>query len=177
MKKLLFLVAILGSALVLFSGNPASAWDTSPYLFGTWDAGVFSSGADPITDTTVTALNIVNPNSANIAVCCCTYYWSGTLHECRNYNLAIGGSTVFSLEDGAGNYKCIAMPEGKWTFDANVVIGGLQENIETIGAISPFDPGAKFFTKSRTNMGAVVINSKTLPEFTRVMQDCRNTPP
>jgi len=34
-----------------------------------------------------------------------------------------------------------------------------------------------FWAQTKANLAAVVINSKTLPEFNRVVQDCRNSIP
>jgi hypothetical protein len=174
MKKLLVLFAILAGILLL-SGTPVGAADTGPYLAGTylWQESTF-----PITNTVHSYAYILNPTASRITACCCAYEDDGDTISCSVDTLAANGSRGFQFHsENAALVKCIGSPEGKWTFDPNVVIGGMiQENV-TIGAENPFLPGALFHRTTKVNMHTVVINSRTLPEVNRVIQDCRTTPP
>jgi hypothetical protein len=175
MKKLLAFLAIVGSIFLLVSGSPVGTADTGPYLAGTY---LRQESTFPITNTVHGYAYILNPTASRITACCCAYEDDGDMISCSVDTLAANGGKGFQFHsENAALLKCIALPEGKWTFDPNVVIGGMiQENV-TIGAENPFLPGALFHKTTKVNMHTVVINSKTLPEFNRVMQDCRSTAP
>jgi hypothetical protein len=174
MKTTLFLVAALGSLLMLFSVSPSGAADTSPYLFGTWEEYTLTL---PITQNVTTRWDIVNPTSSDIRFCCCLYDSGGTLDSgCVHYELRPNArDRSFLAPNGTdGVVKCIAFPSDRWTFDPNVVIGGKLTRKKVIGALNSTDPEAVFYAEIDSNLAAVVVNSKTLPEFNRVMQDCRD---
>jgi hypothetical protein len=177
MKKLLLFTAVLAAVVVLFLGGPAGAADTSPYLFGTWEQYVLTN---PITVSVGFDYTLVNPTSSEIDYCVCFYDGSdGSLIQCDQDSLKANARVYGELGPSnwfSGVFKVIAMPKGKWTFDPNVVIGGFLKRTKTIGGTDQLDPALKAYTETESNLAGVVINSKTLPEFNRVMTDCRNTP-
>jgi hypothetical protein len=156
MKRQKLLITLAAAIAVLASISLAGAFDTSPYLVGTWE------GYDV---AQVNFYCIVNPTTKPLYVQMFFYQSDGTEDGCT-------GATIFANEtycpglayigsQGAGAVKFFAFPQGSRKFDPNAVIGGFQQK----GGESPTE------FKTQSNLKAVIINSYTMEEFARVLRD------
>jgi len=177
-RSILFItVAILAVLVMLPPG--AGAFDTSPYLAGTWGSGlstIMIQNSGPPTPLVVFPINyfIGNPTTKALDVFAAFYTSQGVFTECVYTTLQPNGS--WYLYDGAirgassldfpGTVKFFAFPTGTKKFDPNAVIGGFQQ--ELLPAIYfgySYVPGCQVV---EANLKAVTINSSTIGEFTQV---------
>jgi hypothetical protein len=167
MKKVSLFVAILGTLLVLFSTSPALSQDTSPYLLGTWESGVYTI-TTPITTTyqDSTDWQIANPTTKPLNVYAVFSSANGQFLTCTATTIPPNGVALFSTWGwndnpyAVGTVKFFAFPVQTRKFDPNAVIGGFQGKTHVTRV---------FLTETtaiaKANLKAVTINSSTIGEF------------
>jgi hypothetical protein len=130
MQRRLLPYCIVVLALVTLCVPPLSAWDTSPYLMGTW-APEFSPHLTSyfIGNPTTKPLDVYGIFSGQLG----TY---GPLRACYKYTIPANGTwyltdlySEWRGSNGPGTAKFFAFPVGTTTFDPNAVIGGFQQEI------------------------------------------------
>jgi hypothetical protein len=132
MPRRLLPCAIVVLALLTFSVSSAYAWDTSPYLLGTWA---------PETSPHPTSYFIGNPTTKPLDVYALFHGRTGIqggAQACYKYTIPANGTWYLTDPSGAwdstggpGTAKFFAFPQGTTTFDPNAVIGGFQQEIVT----------------------------------------------
>jgi hypothetical protein len=157
--RALFLASLVAVAVTFFA-TTAGAFDTSPYLVGTWEeTGVIST----------TGYRLVNPTTKPLDVHM-FFFAEGAPFGCVSFSIPANGT--FYLQTSvdvlgphgleAGTVKFFAFPAGTRKFDPNAVIGGFQAKSIHL----PPDPRQPLNTEA--NLKAVVINSYTLGEYTQI---------
>jgi hypothetical protein len=189
MKRTMF-VAL--AAVVLVAGLsvlPVRGQDTSPYLMGAWESGAFTGTVyqGPQTSITytvnvVTGFQVTNPTTKPLSVY--AVFWNDTgVVTCTTATIAANGNWSFEMpgepdnlllfgqkgKRTIGTAKFFAFPAGTTKLDPNAVIGGFQFKYHHIRNVLV---GPPWTTYSRSNLKAVVVNSSTIGEFTRIPNAC-----
>jgi hypothetical protein len=170
------MIALTGFAVI----PAATAWDTSPYVAGTWMIGW-------------TNYLLVNPTTKPVDVYAVFFKYDGNSQNvCYRYRLN-ANATWYLMDlyeewkgndsDKFGAAKFFAFPSNTTKFDPNAVIGGFQQ-VNSGAYVELGAPDQTFRTAwpcqtVETNLKAVTINSITLREFSEIpFGDCRLwTPP
>jgi hypothetical protein len=159
MKRQRLLTTFAAMIAVLVSVSVAGAFDTSPYLAGTWeDDGTIGKNV----------YAILNPTTKPLHVYMFWYMPDGTVDACMSVAIPSNGTVSFGLgifSGGPGAVKFFAFPEGSRKFDPNAVIGGFQRKAMIESQYDFFD-FSMFDTE--TNLKAVTINSYTVGEFAQL---------
>jgi hypothetical protein len=131
-RRLLPYGIVVALLLLTFCSSPLSAWDTSPYLMGTW-----ASESDPHP----TSYFIGNPTTKPLDVYALFHGMTGTQNPpkaCYRYTIPANGvwyltdpAAVWTNTGGPGTAKFFAFPAGTTAFDPNAVIGGFQQEVVT----------------------------------------------
>jgi hypothetical protein len=160
MKRQKPFIMLWAAIAVLASMSVAGAYDTSPYLVGTWEEiGVIST----------TGYSLINPTAKQLDVHM-VFYIDGDPFTCISFSIPANGAfalrTSVDVQQGsvlkAGTVKFFAFPAGTRKFDPNAVIGGFQAKSIQL----PLDPRQPVNTEA--NLKAVTINSYTLGEFAQI---------
>ena len=181
MKQCMLLIALAVALGIGIAPLPAVSQDTSPYLLGAWETGVYTttevySNTGIFTTTTVYGANtewqIANPTTKGLDVFAVFYYANGSPFTCTATHIDPNGvgwlQTWWGYEDpyAIGTVKFFSFLCGKRTFDPNAIIGGFQGKAHHIQIVN--DGPMPYTTYSKANLKAVTINSYTTGEFTRI---------
>jgi hypothetical protein len=168
------LFALLAAVLALCClASPSFSQDTSPYLLGTWEAGVYTTtGVITITYQDITDWQIANPTTRDLDVYAVFSLANGQFLSCTATSIPPNGVGVLTAwwndePYAVGTVKFFAFPKDSKKFDPNAVIGGFQGKTHQIQGllIQPQPIGAAGATVSKVNLKAVTINSNTIGEF------------
>jgi hypothetical protein len=166
MQQSRLFIALAAVIALCCLASPALSQDTSPYLLGIWEAGVYTS-TTPITMTyqDITDWQIANPTTKELDVYAVFSSANGQLVTCTATTIPPNG--VGSLATwwndtpyAVGTAKFFAFPQGSKKFDPNVVIGGFQGKTHMTTVLL-----METTTIAKANLKAVTINSSTIGEF------------
>jgi hypothetical protein len=176
------LTVFLAAAFILCALSlPAGADDTSPYLMGIWESGIYTyTNTVAFTMYTATNFQIANPTTKDLDVYAVFYPPQGVIpgpcYKCAGADaIKANGTCVFStyffdhftgFPYASGTVKFFAFPKGTTKFDPNAVIGGFQGKFSALD-VEPFQ-GPPLTTWIKANLKAVTINSSTIGEFSRI---------
>jgi hypothetical protein len=174
MKQLSLLIALAALLALCVAASPAFSQDTSPYLLGIWEAGVYTT-TTPITTTyqDITDWQIANPTTKELDVYAVFSSANGQFLACTATSIppnGVGSLATWWNDDpyAVGTVKFFAFPRNSRKFDPNAVIGGFQGKTHQPKAllIQPVFLLGGNATITKANLKAVTINSYTVGEFT-----------
>jgi hypothetical protein len=174
MKQTLLSIALAAALLIGIASSPAFSQDTSPYLLGTWEAGVYTTtGVITVTYQDITDWQIANPTTKPLDVYAVFSSANGQFVTCTATTIPPNGvgwlATSWNDDPYAvGTVKFFAFPKDSRKFDPNAVIGGFQGKTHVTRV---------FLTETtaiaKANLKAVTINSYTIGEFsTKIPANC-----
>jgi hypothetical protein len=173
MKQSRLLIALATVLALCTLASPSFSQDTSPYLLGTWEAGVYTTtGVITITYQDTTDWQIANPTTKELDIYAVFSSANGQFLACTATSVppnGVGVLTTWWNEEpyAVGTVKFFAFPKNTRKFDPNAVIGGFQgKTHETrVVIIQPQPLGGVGAAIAKANLKAVTINSSTIGEF------------
>jgi hypothetical protein len=153
MKREKLLAAFATIILMFATVSLAGAQDTSPYLLGVWETGVFTvTTSITTTHQANTGWQIMNPGTKDIDLYSVFYYTDGRPFTCTATTILPNG--VGRLQAwwqnapyAEGPVKFFAFPRGRRAFDPNTVIGGFQDKRYLVQTEPQPGPTELFFSE------------------------------